>query len=130
MRFPIRSLACVAAAAISSLALAQSPATTQATPPYVGTFEYRYPGIVIRCETRDAKTLRWTIVEGGPVGQSEEETVDRRTIAPGIEFVSWTEKSGAMVVQVADFNAMRLTTALIVNGQRLVLAGTITRIAP
>lgn len=111
-------------------AFAQSPATTQAAPSYLGTFEYRYPtaGFVVRCETRDAKTLRWTILEGGPVGQSEEETVDRRTIVPGVEYVSWTEKTGAMVVQVADFIQMRLTTTLIVGGKRMVLDGTIVRL--
>lgn len=70
----------------------------------------------------DATRMRWTILEGGSrVGESAEEWADRRTIAPGIEFVGWTEKDGTTVVQVVDLNAMRVTTARIVGGRRMVL---------
>ena len=120
---------------LAAPAIAQSPATAPSTAPatrpaYVGSFEYVYPGpgFRVRADVPDATHLKWTILAGARNGESEDELVDRRTIAPGIEFVSWTEQSGATVVQIADFNVMRLTTCLIIGGKRTVLEGRIERI--
>lgn len=110
--------------------VAAAPATQPATQPapYLGKFEYRYPGFVVHVEVHDAKHLKWTTNMNGQT-QSEEVTVERRTITPGVEVLSWTEASGAMAVQTADFNAMKLVTTLIVNGQRTVFEGKIVRVA-
>jgi hypothetical protein len=125
----MRPLPIALVALCASLANAQ-PTTAPATrPAYVGAFEYVYPGFRVRADVPDARRPRWTILGGPRDGQSAEETVDRRTIAPGIEFVSWTERDGTMIAQVADFNAMRLTTCLITGGKRIVLEGQIKRIA-
>lgn len=135
MRIPSIVVALVALCA--SLAPAQHPTTAPAAaatrPAYVGAFEYVYPdaGFRVRADVPDARRLKWTILDGAGArnGETADEFVDRRTIAPGIEFVSWTERDGTMVVQVADFNAMQLTTCLITNGRRIVLEGQIKRLA-
>lgn len=108
-------------------ATAAAKAAPSTQPAYVGRFIYRYPGFVVRAELKEPTKMRWTILEGGPVGKSAEETVDRREIAPGIYFVAWTESDGTIVSQVADYTKNKVTSTLVTGGKRLLFEGTIER---
>ncbi len=98
-------------------------------PPYLGTFEYRYPdGLTILVKTTDNDTLYWECLEGEARGQSATEKCDRREVAPGVYFVNWIEKDGTAISQVVDYNRMTVVCNIVAGGQRFLSEGTLRRI--
>ncbi len=93
-----------------------------------GTFDVTYTdGTRHTVTVTDLETVTWLAVEGVDKGATATETVDRREIAPGVWYVSWQQKDGAVVTQIVDLSKLRVISTRAMDGKRTVLEGTIVR---
>ena len=100
-----------------------------APPSHLGTFVYRYEGGLVYELNFDSDTkLRWRCLEGDDKGHAGSEESLRVAIRPGVHFLSWVEKDGLVVTQVIDYDAGTVNCVLVVEGKRIVLQGSVTRL--
>lgn len=95
------------------------------------TFRYAVAGYTIKVEFLAEDRLRWTYLEApkGEKGKTEEEKLDRRDIHYGIILLSWTEKSGASVIDVFDLQTMTLHANFVMpDGKRFFTKAAMTEI--
>ena len=98
---------------------------------HLGSFVYHYNGgeteYAVRFDSDSA--LHRECITGEAKGRSANETVTRLVIRPDVHLLSWTEADGLVVTQVVDFTAMTVHAILLVGGERIVLNGSVTRMA-
>ena len=74
-------------------------------------------------------TTHCECITGEEKGRSADETVTRLVIRPDVHFLSWTEADGLVVTQVVDFTALTVHAVLLIGDERIVLNGSVTRVA-
>ena len=98
---------------------------------HLGSFIYHYNGgeteYAVRFDSDSA--LHWECITGEEKGRSANETVTRLVIRPDVHFLSWTEADGLVVTQVVDFTALTVHAVLLIGDERIVLNGSVTRVA-
>ena len=96
------------------------------------TFVYEIAGYKIRTEFLAEDRLRWTYLEAPETsekGKTAEEKLDRRDIHYGIILLSWTEATGANVIDVFDLQTMTLHANFVMpDGKRFFTKAAITEI--
>ena len=100
-------------------------------PQHLGAFIYHYNGGETEYAVRfDSDTaLHWECITGEEKGRAGNETATRIAIRPDVHFLSWTEADGLVVTQVMDFTAMTVIAILVTDSERIILSGTVTRVA-
>lgn len=98
---------------------------------HLGTFIYHYNGGETQYSVHfDSDThLHWECIAGEEAGRAADETVTRMVIRPDVHFLSWTESDGLAVAQVVDFSAMTVHAVLVIGSERIILSGTVERVA-
>jgi hypothetical protein len=102
----------LATAGLAAVALIPAATRAQAPTAIAGRrIVYSVAGYQIRMEFLSEIELRWTYLAApspGEVGKSEMERCDRVDLRPDLVLLAWTERSGANVVDVFDFERRRV----------------------
>jgi hypothetical protein len=91
------------------------------------TFVFDYGQLTIRVRYASDRKLHWEQVKGPEVGSKAEEEYGSAAIRPGVDFLWWQEKDGAVVSQVVDLEKRRVHTTWVAPGRTLAaFQGTVT----
>ena len=113
---------------IASLLLVISATAAFAAESFAGTFLYKYKGgSTYRVTIPDAEKLHWECIEGDEKGAKGDEKPTRYTVADGIYFASWVEKTGIVVTQVVNMKTSKVYSTIVEGKDRFVLEGDVTK---
>ncbi len=95
-------------------------------------FEYAVSDYHLCVSFTGENALTWTYISApnGETGKSANETLDRKDLTSELILLSWTEASGANVVDVFDFSKMELNASYVTpDGQRFMSSAPIREVA-
>lgn len=127
----IISLATIPTLSAGVPSTAQAPASPTQTSLAGRRISYEVAGYRIRMDFLSETELRWTYLAAptpAETGKSETERCDRVDLRPELVLMAWTERSGANVVDVFDFEKRKVHANFVMpDGKRYKAEAAFTR---